>query len=112
MRVILDTNVFVSGIFFAGPAYRILEAWREGKFQLVLSHKILEEFQRVGNLLAEEFPGVSLQPILELVALNAEVISDQDSPAPICEDPDDDKFISCALASDCKVIVSGDRHLL
>jgi predicted nucleic acid-binding protein len=33
-------------------------------------------------------------------------------PEPVCEDPDDDKFIACAVASRCKVIVSGDRHLL
>jgi putative PIN family toxin of toxin-antitoxin system len=112
VRIILDTNVFVSGIFFAGPPYRILEAWRDGKIQLVASHKILDEYQRVEDTLAEQFPGVDLQPILELVAMNAEVFSDQNLPEPVCDDPDDDKFIACALASGCKVIVSGDRHLL
>jgi len=83
VRIVLDTNVFVSGIFFAGPSYRILEAWRDGKLQLVVSHKILEEYQRVGDTLAEQFPGVSLQPILELVAMNAEVFSDQKLPEPV-----------------------------
>ncbi len=29
MRIVLDTNVFVSGVFFAGPPYKILEAWRD-----------------------------------------------------------------------------------
>jgi predicted nucleic acid-binding protein len=33
-------------------------------------------------------------------------------PAPVCADPDDDKFIACALASNAKIICSGDRHLL
>lgn len=112
MRIILDTNVFVSGVFFAGPPYRILEAWRDGKVQLVASRKILEEYQRVGDALAKQFPGTSLQPILELVAMNAEVFLDQDLPQPVCADPDDDKFLACAVASGCKVIVSGDRHLL
>jgi len=112
VRVILDTNVFVSGVFFAGPPSRILEAWRDGKVQLVASRKILEEYQRTGDALAGQFRGVSLQPILELVAMNAEVFSDQDLPERVCDDPDDDKFIACALASGCKVIVSGDRHLL
>lgn len=112
MRVILDTNVFVSGVFFSGPPYRILEAWRGGKLQLVASQEILEEYQRVGETLAEQFPGVNLQPIIDLVTTNAEVFPNQVLPESICEDPDDDKFIACALAGRCRVIISGDRHLL
>jgi predicted nucleic acid-binding protein len=67
VRVILDTNVFVSGVFFSGPPYRILEAWRDGKLQLVASQEILEEYQRIGEILAEQFPGVNLQPIIDPV---------------------------------------------
>lgn len=52
MRVILDTNVFVSGIFFSGPPHEILEAWRHGRIRLVISPEILEEYRRVG----EELP--------------------------------------------------------
>ena len=44
MRVVLDTNVFVSGVFFGGPPHKILEAWRDGKIQLLLSPAILEDF--------------------------------------------------------------------
>jgi putative PIN family toxin of toxin-antitoxin system len=44
MKVVLDTNVFISGIFFSGPPYQILKAWRDGKIQLVLSESILEEY--------------------------------------------------------------------
>jgi putative PIN family toxin of toxin-antitoxin system len=112
VKIILDTNVFVSGVFFTGPPYRILEAWRDGRLQLAVSREILEEYQRVGETLAGQFPGVMLQPILDLLATNAEIFPDQVLQEPICEDPDDDKFIACAVASRCKVIVSGDRHLL
>ena len=35
MRVILDTNVFVSGVFFSGPPFEILDAWRHGRLTLV-----------------------------------------------------------------------------
>jgi len=37
MKVILDTNVFVSGVFFGGPPYAILDAWRRGRVSLVVS---------------------------------------------------------------------------
>ncbi|NOY85319.1 MAG: PIN domain-containing protein [Nitrospirae bacterium] len=51
MRVILDTNVLVSGIFFSGPPYQILSAWRDGKIAFVISPEILEEYERVGEAL-------------------------------------------------------------
>jgi len=112
VRVILDTNVFVSGVFFSGPPFRILEAWRDRRLQLIASQEILEEYQRVGETLAEQFPGVNLQPIIDLVTTNAEIFPNQVLPESVCEDPDDDKFLACALISRCKMIVSGDRHLL
>jgi putative PIN family toxin of toxin-antitoxin system len=112
MKVILDTNVFVSGVFFSGPPYRILEAWRDGKIQLVMSQEILDEYRRIGKKLAEQFPNVDLEPILDLVTMRAEMFSVRNLRVPACKDPDDDKFLACALASKCKVIVSGDKNLL
>ena len=112
MRIILDTNVFVSGIFFSGPPYQILKAWRDGKVKLVVSPEILEEYQRVGAALAEQYPSIDLGKILELVTIKAEMLHAQRLPEPVCVDPDDDKFLACALASKSKLIVSGDKHLL
>lgn len=56
MRVILDTNVFISGVFFGGPPSRILEGWRDGRLKLVLSPEILDEYQRVAAELRGQFP--------------------------------------------------------
>ena len=112
MRIVLNTNVFVSGVFFSGPPYQILKAWRNGKVQLVISQEILEEYQRVGETLAYQFPGVDLGPILELVTVKAELTQAPRLPEPVCDDPDDDKFLACALASNSEVIISGDKHLL
>jgi putative PIN family toxin of toxin-antitoxin system len=110
--VILDTNVFISGVFFSGPPHQILKLWRDGKLRLVLSENILEEYQRVGGVLSEQFPGIDLRRLLNLVAIKAELFKAERLPTPVCEDPDDDKFLSCALVSKTKVIVSGDKHLL
>lgn len=66
MKVILDTNVFVSGVFFSGPPHEILEAWRHGRVRLVISPEILEEYRRVGEELAKGFSPVDLIPSLEL----------------------------------------------
>ncbi len=43
MKIVLDTNVLMSGIFFSGPPYRILQAWRDGKVQLAVCLEIVAE---------------------------------------------------------------------
>ena len=112
MKIILDSNVLISGIFFAGPPYRILKAWQEGKIKLIISEEILAEYQKVAEELSQQFPSVDIDQILELLIIHAEIIDTQEFQVTICEDPDDNKFISCALASKSKIIVSGDKHLL
>lgn len=74
MKVVLDTNVFISGIFFTGPPFRILSAWRDGDVKIVISAEILDEYRRVGIALAEQFPDINIRPILELVAGEAETV--------------------------------------
>jgi len=111
LRAVLDTNVLVSGVFFGGPPYEILSAWRHGRLGLVLSAEILDEYRVVGQRLAAEYPGVDIGPILALLAVHAEFVVAPPLVAPVCDDPTDDKFFACALASSCKIIVSGDRHL-
>ena len=112
MKVVLDTNVFVSGAFFSGPPFQILQAWRDGKIQLVISPEILYEYRRVGEILAEEYLTIDLEPILKYVIHNAVVFSAPPLPERVCDDSDDDKFLACALASGSNLVVSGDRHLL
>jgi len=112
LKVVMDTNVFVSGIFFSGPPYQIINAWRSGEFELVVSQEVLDEYKRVGEILAEERPKIDLNPILNFVIENAKVYKPVKLKEPVCEDPDDDKFFACALASGSKIIISGDKHLL
>jgi uncharacterized protein len=112
VRIVLDTNVFVSGIFFSGPPSRILEAWRDGRIELAISPDILNEYQRVGNELSKQFPSIDLSSILGLVTIQAMMFQCPQLSDPVCENPDDDMFIACAIASKSKVIVSGDKHLL
>ena len=108
MRIILDTNVFISGIFFSGPPSQILKAWQNKSFQIVLSEQILSEYQRVAEELSYKYTKVDIEPIIELVTIHALLIDTNGIDISICEDPDDDKFIECAIAGKCDIIVSGD----
>ena len=56
MRVVLDTNVLVSAIFFSGPPARILSAWLEDKFELAVSAEILAEYRGTATRIGEKFP--------------------------------------------------------
>jgi putative PIN family toxin of toxin-antitoxin system len=112
MKIVIDTNVFVSGIFFAGPPYRILKAWRDGRLQPVVSQEVVDEYRRVVEAISKQYPAIDTVPVLEYLADNTIIIVAPSLPEPVCVDPDDDKFIACALAAGCKVIVSGDKHLL
>ena len=112
MRVILDTNVFVSGVFFGGIPARILEAWRDSRIHPVLSAEILDEYRRVGATLGKRYPGVDLEPLLAILAVHAEVVEAPALAEPVSVDPDDDKFLACAVAAGVTVIVSGDKHLV
>ena len=71
MKVVLDTNVLVSGILFTGPPHQILLAWGEGRFELVFTSDIHEEYRRVAAELQQQFPRVDLAAALDLVLVNA-----------------------------------------
>lgn len=112
MRIVLDTNVLISGIYFSGPPGRILAAWHSGKLQLAVSIEILEEYLNVAERLASRYSGVEYEGIFGLIVQNAQLVQGADLPEPVSEDPDDDKFLACALASNTRIIVSGDSDLL
>jgi len=112
MKIVIDTNVLVSGVFFGGLPARVLEAWRDGKIRLVASPTIIEEYRRVGERLAERFEGVSLGPILAILVTHAEIVEPATLPNPVSRDPADDVFIATAVAAGCTHLISGDRDLL
>jgi len=58
MRVVLDTNVLVSGVFYPGPPSKIVSAWIEDKFEFVVSAEIIEEYRRVAERIGARFPGI------------------------------------------------------
>lgn len=110
MRVVLDTNVFVSS-FFGGPPRQIIDLWKRGDISLCFSNAVLEEYVDVLRRLKL----ANARELSELLGvfkkqLNC-VFAAQPPQLRVSEDPDDDKFVSVAVELDAKVIVSGDRHL-
>lgn len=111
MRAVLDTNVLVSGIFFGGVPRRVLDAWADGRFELVLTPRIFDEYIRTCDRLSASRPTLEYQAILATIVGHGTLIADPDGSEPITADLDDDKFMLCAERAGAKV-VSGDKHLL
>ena len=117
LKVVVDTNQFVSALISKkGPSARLLDLWRQQHFILVTSPEIILEIKKV-----LEYPHISqkyklakaeIHSLLLLIEHEAVVLSSLPAVHIIKEDPDDNKFLACALAAKAEYIVSGDRHLL
>jgi predicted nucleic acid-binding protein len=74
VRVVLHTNVLLSAILFGGIPGQILDAWRAGQVELVMSPDIVDEYVRVGERLNGRYTDVDIQPIVALVVQNATIV--------------------------------------
>jgi len=114
VRVVVDTNVFISSLLNTeGNPRKVVDLWRYEKITLCVSQEILAEYFAVLSRF-----GVSREPegkqLLQLFQNRYNQVFLTFTPAisAIREDPADNKFIECAVAAGAKYIVSGDRHLL
>ncbi len=112
MKVVIDANVLVSGAFFSGPPHEILLACTTGNLQLVISLDILKEYYRVGLKFLRTESDVDFENLLGMLLRTAVILDTACLKHPVCRDPDDDKFIACALGGSADVIISGDKDLL
>ena len=116
MRAVADTNTVVSGLLWRGKPRRVLDAARDGIVELFASPALLEELQDV--LSREKFAArlaeanVSAHELVVGYSALASVIEAEPIEPVVIADPDDDAVLSCAVAAQCEVIVSGDHHLL
>jgi uncharacterized protein len=114
MRVVVDTNVFISSLLNTkGNPRKVIDLWRFEKITLCLSRGILAEYFAVlGRFgMSEEPEGEELMQLFQK-RYNQVFITSVPTISAITEDPADNKFIECAVAADAKYIISGDRHLL
>ena len=111
MRVVIDTNIFISS-FFGGNPRKVIDLWKSGQITLCLSRPIVDEYvdvlRRMGLQNERE-----LEELLSLFAHGFHVLFTTKTPnlKVVKKDPDDDKFIECAVALNSKFIISGDKAL-
>src|SRR3990167_3574405 len=111
MRVVVDTNVFVSS-FFGGNPRKIIDLWWKEKITLCLSGDILEEYAEVLKRIGLEDED-ELGELLTLFSKGFNIVFTARTAKidAVKGDPDDNKFIECAVALKAKVIITGDKIL-
>ena len=111
-KVVLDTNVTISALFWEGNPRTIYDLVRQGKLIMLLSDDMEKEFIRVlgyekFGLLPQE-----IMPFLRNLRSHARHVETKSKISLVIADPTDNIFLECASDGGADVIISGDRHLL
>lgn len=113
IRAVLDTNVVVSALLFSGPPSRLISAWQSGRLRPVVSAPILDEYIRVLAYPKFKLTNTEIRGLLEEELIPfIETVTAVPTNIPDLRDPDDAKFITCAVAAGVRWLVSGDDDLL
>ena len=119
LRVVLDTNVLLSGIAYpASVPGKILAAWRHGSVDVLLSAYILEELRRVLLRLAHRhgLTSAEIDDLVDVLSIQAEVIEPLPGAGPALRDVDDQPVLGTLLAaqktSSANYLITGDKDLL
>ena len=112
IRVVLDTNTLISALLFSGTASRLVPLWQSRRLTVLVSKEILEEYLRVlaypkFRLSHREIRALVEEELLPFV----ETIRVRRRLSVVRRDPEDNKFLECAVASRAKYLLTGDRDL-
>ena len=113
IRAVLDTNVVVSALLFSGSPSRLISAWQSGRLRPVVSAPILDEYIRVLAYPKFKLTNTEIRGLLEEELIPfIETVTAVPTNIPDLRDPDDAKFITCAVAAGVRWLVRGDDDLL
>ena len=111
IRVVVDTNVFISS-FFGGKPRKVIDLWKSGEVVLCLSKPIVNEYIEVLRRL-ELQNEKEIDELLGLFAHGFHVVFTAKTPKlyVVEKDPDDNMFIECAVALKAEFVITGDKAL-
>lgn len=113
MKVVLDTNVFVSGIFWSGNyCSQIIDKWKNKEIELVSSLQIVEELVKTMKGFKIHMPEDMIEEWKNLIVKNSTIVEPTSKIDAIKEDSEDNKFLEVAVDGKVDFIISQDRHLL
>lgn len=113
LKVVIDTNVFVSAILFPGEINRLVDLWQKGKFVFLISREVLAEYLKVLSYPKFALTRAEIRQIIEKELIPYVQIVEVKTEIEVIEkDLSDNKFLGLALDGKAQYLVSGDQHLL
>ena len=112
MKVVLDTNIFISGIFWEGSSNKVILNWKEGKFTLVTSLESVSEIIKVLKDFKIKLSDEMIKEWIDLIIRNSIIVEPKERINIVKDDPKDNIFIETAVAGNADYIISQDNHLL
>lgn len=115
MRLVLDTNIVVSGLVWGGTPRKLLDLARDKHVTLFTSSELLDELADVlgrgkfAAMLASR--DITPEFLMQRYGMLAKLVQPQSIERTV-RDPDDDAVLACALAAQAHIIVTGDNDLL
>ena len=111
MKIVIDTNVVISGIFFNGNPRKVIESVCGAEIEAYASPEIIEEYKEIVDRIIGRGQGsFNSDGFIKFIA--DLTLIEPHTNVSVCRDPDDDKFINCAVDAKALYIVSGDNDLL
>jgi len=116
ITVVIDTNVMVSALLWEGKPHKLIKLAEEEKITPYVTIEMLNELEEV--LQRRKFKerieslSTSVEQLMALVKRLVAIIDTKEVVSYVKADSDDDIFLNCALNSEAKYVISGDRHLL
>lgn len=111
MKIVVDTNVLISGVFFGGIPGKVIEAIVNEKVIACATEEIIDEYVEIIERMILDKQGKLNIDLLNTLINSFELIISE-SNIDVSRDPDDNKFIECAIDGKALYIVSGDEDLL
>ena len=116
LRIVLGTNIVISGLIWRGAPHQVMLALSDDKFTAYTSYSMVSELTRklLGTKLGRELikRDISAQQLVMSYTALCEIVSPVPLAQPICRDPDDDAVLACAKAANADLIVSGNQDPL
>jgi putative PIN family toxin of toxin-antitoxin system len=109
LKVVLDTNILLVSISPKSAYHWVFQKFIAEEFVLCVTTDILQEYEEIiGNHMGGEVANTVLQIIEN--SINVKFITKYFRWNLISIDPDDNKFVDCAISSNAKYIVTNDKH--
>ena len=110
LRVVADTNIYISALNFGGGPDQVLALARRGRIELFVSKPILDEIEGVLRRKFRWPPG-RIREALTTIHEFAKEVSPTERVTAVEKDEPDNRVLECALAANAAIVVSGDSHL-